>query len=110
MDAPSLVPVYGDVLSLDGTFLEPSEDVPQLVVKSFVPYKRFAVRIADDGKDSFGLREGHYAIFRSHAGRIASVQFVLSDWATMSQSDCLRGFSPQWWHYAFEDQRQQQID
>jgi len=38
--------------------------MPDLVVKSVVPYRRFAVRAADDVLDTFGLRVGSYGIFR----------------------------------------------
>lgn len=58
------IPIYGHVGALDTAYLETPSDAPDLVVKSIVPYRRFAICIADDGLDSFGLHEGNYAVFR----------------------------------------------
>ncbi|WDL96368.1 hypothetical protein [Alicyclobacillus sp. ALC3] len=59
-----LVPLIGPVPSLETVFLGDQQAKDSLTVKSWAPYNRFAVQIADNGLDSFGLREGNYAIFR----------------------------------------------
>ncbi|WDL98167.1 hypothetical protein [Alicyclobacillus sp. ALC3] len=59
-----LVPVIGLVPSLETVFLDEQPATANLTVKSWAPYNRFAVQAADNGLDSFGLREGTYAIFR----------------------------------------------
>lgn len=58
------IPTFGLVYALTSTFLEIPSNPPDLVVKSYAPYRRFAVAIGDDGLDSFGLLQGDYAIFR----------------------------------------------
>lgn len=58
------IPTFGIVPSLEVASLEASENAPDLVVKSYAPYRRFAVEIGDDGLDTFGLLEGDYAVFR----------------------------------------------
>lgn len=64
MDEKYLIPVFGSVPSLATTLVVEPENPPELVVRSYAPYRRFAVEVVDDGLDSFGLEPGDYAIFR----------------------------------------------
>ncbi|WAH38572.1 hypothetical protein [Alicyclobacillus dauci] len=70
------VPVFGAVPSLSMTFAESISNPPQLAVKSFAPYKRFAVEIIDDGLDTAGLLSGDYAIFREQGWPNDELQVV----------------------------------
>ena len=65
MDKYDRIPIHGAVLSLETTSMEQPDNPPDLQVRSIVPYSRFAVRVGDDGMDTFGLRQGSYAIFRA---------------------------------------------
>jgi len=58
------IPTFGLVYALTSTLLEVPSNPPDLIVKSYAPYRRFAVAIGDDGLDSFGLLQGDYAVFR----------------------------------------------
>jgi hypothetical protein len=58
------VPVVGSVPSLQYTIMDPVYHAPNLLVRSYAPYKRFAIQVVDDGLDSAGLMPGDYAIFR----------------------------------------------
>lgn len=58
------IPTYGTVTSLALTTLDPPVSAPELVVKSYAPYPRFAIQIGDDGLDSFGLQVEDWAVFR----------------------------------------------
>jgi hypothetical protein len=58
------VPVVGSVPSLQYTIMDPVYNAPNLLVRSYAPYKRFAIQVIDDGLDSAGLMSGDYAIFR----------------------------------------------
>lgn len=60
----SRISTFGIVPALASASLEAAENAPNLVVKSCVPYRRFAVQVGDDGLDSFGLLQGDYAVFR----------------------------------------------
>lgn len=64
MDRFTHIPLIGDIPSLDTVLLATCEASTVLLVRSITPYRRFAVRAADDGLDSFGLRKGSYAVFR----------------------------------------------
>lgn len=64
MDKYTHIPIYGQVPSLATVNISIPDSPPDLLVQSIVPYRRFAVRVADDGMDTFGLREGTYAVFR----------------------------------------------
>jgi SOS-response transcriptional repressor LexA len=80
MDKPQYVAFMGSVPSLSTTFLEQIENPPDLVVKSYTPYRRFAVQIADEGLGSFGIHTGDYLIFReqrwpTNEGQICLVTF-----------------------------------
>jgi SOS-response transcriptional repressor LexA len=80
MDKPQYVAFMGSVPSLSTTFLEQIENPPDLVVKSYAPFRRFAVQIADDGMDSFGIEQGDFLIFREQRwptdeGQICLVTF-----------------------------------
>lgn len=58
------IPVIGTVPALTTVFLESAENPPDLLVKSYAPYRRFVIEIADDGLDTFGLQQRDYAVFR----------------------------------------------
>jgi hypothetical protein len=58
------VPVVGSVPSLRYSIIDPVYNAPNLLVRSYAPYKRFAIQVVDDGLDSAGLMPGDYAIFR----------------------------------------------
>jgi len=58
------IPTVGAAYALTSVLLEVPENAPTLLVKSYAPYRRFAVIIGDNGLDSFGLQEGDYAVFR----------------------------------------------
>lgn len=64
MDNKSFLPVIGPVPSLETVWMGEQDAKRELAVKSWAPYPRFAVEVADDGLDSFGLRKGHFGIFR----------------------------------------------
>jgi SOS-response transcriptional repressor LexA len=64
MDKPQYIPMFGPVPSLTTTLLETPENPPDLVVRGYAPYRRYAVQVVDDGLDSFGLELGDFAVFR----------------------------------------------
>ncbi|WP_029423283.1 LexA family protein [Alicyclobacillus macrosporangiidus] len=64
MDMKYLIPVLGTVPSLSTMIVDQPENPSDLVIRSYAPYRRFAVQVADDGLDSLGLTPGDYAIFR----------------------------------------------
>lgn len=64
MSNVSHIPTFGVVPALSSASLEAPENAPDLVVKSYAPYRRFAVQVGDEGLDSFGLQQGDYAVFR----------------------------------------------
>lgn len=64
MDKPQHIPLVGTVPSLTVDVMNTPDNSPDLMVKSFAPYRRFAVTIADDGLDSYGLQVGDFAVFR----------------------------------------------
>lgn len=64
MSDHTYIPTFGIVPSLATATLDAPEGAPDLVVKSYAPYRRFAVEVGDDGLDSFGLQQGDYALFR----------------------------------------------
>ncbi|WP_436664365.1 hypothetical protein ACOALA_10140 [Alicyclobacillus acidoterrestris] len=70
------VPVYGGIPCLHTTYAEKISKPLQLAVKSYAPYKRFAVEIVDDGLDTAGLRIGDYAIFREQGWPNDELQVV----------------------------------
>jgi len=58
------IPTVGTAYALTTILLETPENPPFLVVKSYAPYRRFAVVVGDSGLDSFGLLAGDFAVFR----------------------------------------------
>ena len=58
------IQIMGVVPSLQYTIMDPVYNSPNLMVRSYAPYKRFAIQVVDDGLDSVGLMPGDYAIFR----------------------------------------------
>ncbi|MFB5189034.1 hypothetical protein [Alicyclobacillus fastidiosus] len=70
------VSVYGAIPSLNVTYVDTVSNPPQLAVKSYAPYKRFAVEIVDDGLDTAGLRTGDYAVFREQGWPNDELQVV----------------------------------
>jgi hypothetical protein len=64
MDELFAVPIVGSLPSLEYTIMDPVYNAPNLLVRSYAPYKRFAIEVVDDGLDSAGLMPGDYAIFR----------------------------------------------
>lgn len=70
------VAVYGAIPSLHTTYIDGVSTPLQLAVKSYAPYKRFAVEIVDDGLDTAGLRIGDYAIFREQGWPNDELQVV----------------------------------
>jgi hypothetical protein len=59
-----VVPIMGAIPSLQFTMMDPVYNTPNLIVRSYAPYKRFAIQVVDDGLNSAGLIPGDYAIFR----------------------------------------------
>ncbi|MFB5192703.1 hypothetical protein [Alicyclobacillus fastidiosus] len=60
----NVVSLIGPIPSLETVWFGQEGKKQDLVVKSWAPYQRFAVQVADDGLDSFGLKQGNYAVFR----------------------------------------------
>lgn len=71
------IPTYGRIPSLTTTILETPEDPPDLTVKAWAPYRRFAVEVDDMGLDTFGLLPGDWAIFREQRWPNMECQIVL---------------------------------
>lgn len=71
------IPTFGTVPSLQTTVLESPEGCPDLLTKSYAPYKRFGVQVGDAGMDTFGLEEGDYAVFREQHWPNDECQIVL---------------------------------
>lgn len=67
MDHVTHIPTFGVVPILVSASLDAPENAPDLVVKSYAPYRRFAIQIGDNGLDSFGLQQGDYAVFREQS-------------------------------------------
>lgn len=70
------IPIYGSVPSLSFGQLCDRETVPDLLVKSWGPYTRFAAEMKDDGMHSFGFARVDMPYLRTNVGRNGSVPSV----------------------------------
>ena len=67
----------GKVPSLTTTILQTFDPVPDLVVTSYAPYRRFAIQLDDDGLDSLGIYAGDYLVFREQRWPTNELQICL---------------------------------
>ena len=67
----------GKVPSLTTTLLQTFDQVPDLVVTSYAPYRRFAIQLDDDGLDSLGIYAGDYLVFREQRWPTNELQICL---------------------------------
>lgn len=79
MAQEQLIPLIPSVPSLgtEDILVESDPNGPCLAVHSYVPYRRFAMEVIDDGLDSFGLIPGDYAVFREHGWPTNECQICL---------------------------------